>query len=375
MLSRLKVRDLLSFGSAGATIEFGRLNVLIGPNASGKSNLIDLIALLRSTTTDVAAQVREGGGIREWLWRGAPQDPDREGVLTAEVSLGALGLVSHKLGLQSEAGRLAPLKERVSWTDAGLPAPGTATTDLVGGGEQSLLALHFDASKMPVLAALRGLYRRIGIYRSWSFGRGSGIGVLERADQLDDVLRSDFRNLALVLRRFYNDSARVRNWQKLEDHVRDVYPGFRGVKTPTTGAQGDYVELLVMEEGLSEATPATRLSDGTLRYLALLTLLLDPSPPPIICLEEPELGLHPDLVHVLARLLVEASERTQIILTTHSEQLVSALSEQPEAILVCERDEEGTRARHLDGARLARWLEKYTLGELWRSGELGGNRW
>lgn len=83
--------------------------------------------------------------------------------------------------------------------------------------------------------------------------------------------------------------------------------------------------------------PATRLSDGTLRYLCLLAILCDPDPPPLICIEEPELGLHPDVLPKLADHLLAASKYTQLIVTTHSDVLVDAMSETPESIVVCEK--------------------------------------
>ncbi|MGH9800244.1 MAG: AAA family ATPase, partial [Blastocatellia bacterium] len=86
-------------------------------------------------------------------------------------------------------------------------------------------------------------------------------------------------------------------------------------------------------------------------------------------------GLHPDVIHKIAELLIEASQRTQLIVTTHSEFLVSALSEIPEAVIVCERDQDGTQLSRLDPERLKKWLERYSLGELWMTGELGGTRW
>ena len=117
--------------------------------------------------------------------------------------------------------------------------------------------------------------------------------------------------------------------------------------------------------------PATRLSDGSLQYLCLLSVLCHPEPPPLICLEEPEAGLHPDIIPEVAKLLLEASQRTQLVVTTHSDMLVSALSEVPEAIVVCERGEEGTQLRRLEPDKLKEWLERYRLGELWTMGEIG----
>ena len=87
------------------------------------------------------------------------------------------------------------------------------------------------------------------------------------------------------------------------------------------------------------------------------------------------MGLHPDLIPALASLLRDASTRMQLVVTTHSDALVDALSDTPEAVLVCEKHEGSTTMRRLNKADLSDWLEKYTLGQLWRRGELGGNRW
>ncbi len=137
---------------------------------------------------------------------------------------------------------------------------------------------------------------------------------------------------------------------------------------------GGKVLLFLVEQG-NGYIPATRLSDGTVRYLCLLSILLHPAPPPLIAIEEPELGLHPDLLPTLADLLVDASERTQLVVTTHSDILVDALTEKPESIVVCEKHDGQTEMRRLDRNDLEKWLKDYRLGELWTSGELGGNRW
>jgi predicted ATPase len=85
--------------------------------------------------------------------------------------------------------------------------------------------------------------------------------------------------------------------------------------------------------------------------------------------------LHPDVIPHVADLLMDASKRTQLIVTTHSETLVSRLSEVPESVVVCERDDRGTQLRRLEPEKLRTWLDNYRLGELWRMGEIGGNRW
>ena len=121
--------------------------------------------------------------------------------------------------------------------------------------------------------------------------------------------------------------------------------------------------------------PATRLSDGTLRYLSLLTILCHPNPPPLVCIEEPELGLHPDILPGLADLIRDASERCQLIVTTRSEVLVDKLTETPESVVVCEKHAGKTEMQRLDRDELSDWLKKYSLGDLWTKGGLGGTRW
>jgi predicted ATPase len=106
--------------------------------------------------------------------------------------------------------------------------------------------------------------------------------------------------------------------------------------------------------------------------MAILAELLSPPPPLLLCMEEPELGLHPDAVSLLADLLVETSARTQLIVTTHSDALISALTDQADSVLVCEH-RGGTVVRRLESAELRSWLNEYRLGELWIQGKLGGN--
>lgn len=141
----------------------------------------------------------------------------------------------------------------------------------------------------------------------------------------------------------------------------------------STSISGGTVQFYLHESGFGKPIPATRLSDGTIRFIVLLATLLTPTPPSLVCIEEPELGLHPDAVALLDDLLIEASGRMQLVVTTHSDALVSALTNQPEAIVTCERPGAATELRRLDAERLAHWLKEYRLGDLWRMGEIGAN--
>lgn len=178
-------------------------------------------------------------------------------------------------------------------------------------------------------------------------------------------LLPDCRNLAHVISNFDATTKAT-----VEKALKALRPGFGELRTKVFD---DRISFSLMEDGYE--IPASRLSDGTLRYLCLLAILCHPSPPPLICIEEPELGLHPDVLGEIAKLLREASTRTQLIVTTHSDILVDCLSDTPEAVIVCEKDAGGTQMRRLDAGELKEWLENYSLGELWRRGQLGGNRW
>ena len=233
--------------------------------------------------------------------------------------------------------------------------------------ELSILAQRRDPELYPEITYLAETYEKFRIYREWAFGRNTIFRDPQRADMRNDRLEEDFSNLGLFL-------SRLRKTPKVKkailDGLKDLYDGITDFET---FVEGGSVQVFLSEGDFS--IPATRLSDGTLRYLCLLAILCDPTPPPLICIEEPELGLHPDILPKLADLLVAASERTQLIVTTHSDILVDALTERPEAVVVCEKHDGQTEMRRLDKKDLAAWLDEYRLGQLWLKGKLGGTRW
>ena len=224
--------------------------------------------------------------------------------------------------------------------------------------EQSILSQVKDPERYPVLAYLDSSYSRIAIYREWSFGRYTPPRQEQKADLRTDSFMATCENLALVLNKI-----RPRAGKRLLEALKALYPEIQDFNVQVEAGR---VQLFLEEGNFS--IPATRLSDGTLRYLCLLAILCHPEPPPLVCVEEPELGLHPDVLPELARLLVEASERTQLIVTTHSDILVDAMTERPEAVVVCEKHDGKTEMRRLKKEDLSAWLDKYRLGQLWTKG-------
>ena len=233
--------------------------------------------------------------------------------------------------------------------------------------DSSILAQRKDPEQYPEITHLGQQYNGIRAYREWAFGRNTVFRVPQRADTRSDRLEEDFSNLGLFLNRMRR-SPDAKN--KILRHLHDLY---EGVDDFETIIEGGSVQVFFSEGRFS--IPATRLSDGTLRYLCLLAILCDPSPPPLICIEEPELGLHPDILPKIADLLVEASQTTQLIVTTHSDILVDAMTERPESVVICEKQEGQTQMTRLSADDLSGWLGKYRLGQLWTRGDLGGTRW
>ncbi len=232
---------------------------------------------------------------------------------------------------------------------------------------QSILSQRRDPDHYPELTRVAALLGRIVIYRDWSFGPRTPVRGSCPVDVPTDILLEDFSNLPARLAVLQRDRGCK---QRLAERLGDFAEGFEDLVVVPEGGR---LQLYLQER--SGSIPARRLSDGTLRYLCLLAILLDPQPPPIVVIEEPELGLHPDVLPGLADLLVAASERTQLILTTHSTQLVDALTEHPEAVLICEKGPEGTTVRRLSWDDVGEEALDIGLGQLWLSGQIGGTRW
>jgi predicted ATPase len=156
------------------------------------------------------------------------------------------------------------------------------------------------------------------------------------------------------------------------DTVRLVAPFLRDFKLRPKKSNGDEIIDLEWEQKDSDYPfHASQLSDGTLRFIALATALLQPNPPATVLIDEPELGLHPQALDVLANLILQAQERTQLIVSTQSAPLLNAF--EPEQIIVIDREEGASRFRRLGADDLAAWLaEDYTLGDLWQKNVYGG---
>lgn len=403
-LLNLTVQNILSFGDEPMRLELRPLNVLIGPNGSGKSNLIEILGLLQSapkdSTSDLATAISNGGGIDEWLWKGTA----RASTAFIHATIPALSGIPASEPLH--------LRYRLAFTKAGFrfqiihefiendgPIPDQRALDLgllppdfyygyvnghavfnQGGQpiplrfedvnpQQSILSQRKDPEHYPEITLLGKLFSSFRLYRDWEFGTIAAVREPCDAGLPNDYLEEDGSNLGVVLDRLLSQPPVKR---RILDSLRTFYESATDLRTSVEGGK---VQTRLEERHLNTTIPLIRMSDGTIRWLALLAILLNPDPPPLVCIEEPELGLHPDMIPELAKLLIAASSRMQLIITTHSDRLIEQFTEMPEAVIVCEKENGASNLRRLDKARLSTWHQEYSLGELWTKGQIGGTRW
>ena len=390
----IRLQNILSYGPDTTEFELAPLNVLIGPNASGKSNLIDALSILQAAPRSLPRPIRRGGGTHEWLWKGRDELVPATVDVTVEYADGIMPLryvlsfseLRHRFDLRDE--RIENENPQRGNYDPYLyyryqqGRPVINVRAQTGGGrfdrslqhqdvhpEKSILSQRRDPDSYPELTYLANQFERIGLYREWSLGPYSPHRLPQSIDLPQDSLMEDSLNLGLVLNDLINRPLVKR---ELLERLRVFYPHIEDINTKIIGSA---IEVFFHESSLHHPVPAIRLSDGSLRYLCLLAILCHPKPHLVTCIEEPELGLHPDIIPEIAELLVKASERSQIIVTTHSDILVDSLTQIPESVIVCEKENGKTQLHRLDRDTLSPWLERYRLGELWSKGEIGGNRW
>jgi predicted ATPase len=408
MLKSIHPVNLLSFGPQTEPIELRRLNILIGPNGSGKSNFLEVIRLLHFLPDkDPWSVALATGGVDEWIWKGTkhrkPQCSLRANFFLDAIDHEYVGSEPRYFDLSIDLEKYES-SFRVSGETIGTCKEYGARDTLFGWFERSgsqgmihprrmtsnadpvlfdlnldrsvlaqLASRSFQASSasqlLPELFEMAEFFEGFDFHQDWEFGVDCPPREPQPVGQPVARLEEDGYNLAQMLAHYRDNYKSV--FERLTDFVQRFYEPVKNVEVRLVST---HLQIAIEEKG-GFSVPATRLSDGMLRWLAMLSILLNPTPSPVTCIDEPELGLHPDIIPTLADLLREASTRTQLIITTHSPGLVDAFSDEPESVCVSEKIEGSTVIRRLSRQDLAVWLKDYSLGNLWTSGQIGGNRW
>jgi predicted ATPase len=344
-------------------LEPGRLTVLIGPNGAGKSNLLQalrLIPLLR--TRSLQRYVADHGFGAALLHYGAKA--------TEAIDLGVV-ITDQGTTYRYDA-RLAFAPDDTlyfqSENAARINPDGTRAISSLGGGhrESHLLDEEYRGS---TVAAVNEWLGRMTFYHFHDTSPQSKLRTHARRED-DRCPRSDGSNLAAYLLRLKEsvDSADQKAWQRINRHCRHIAPA---IKELDPVAVNGSVRLDWIDDR-DERFGCHQFSDGTLRALALITVLSQPSGclPRLISIDEPELGLHPSAIALITELCRSISRHTQIVLSTQSTELLDYFN--ADEVVVVERQQGETRLTRLSSQALQNWLEDYSLSELYDKGVIGG---
>jgi predicted ATPase len=372
----------------------GDLNVVIGPNGTGKSNLLRVLELLSAAAQGrLGKYIQSSGGMEPLVWDGRasgitlrvetlPAMGDRwNNPLAYDFELARLGTGS-SYRIEREYLQISP----PSTENESPPAPyplierhnvharvfgehglDRALPESAVSEEETILALvSGPLAPHELITPFQKQLLAWVVYHDVLLHAGAPVRqpVVARREE---TVAADGQNLISVLHTLYTGD---RNFEEAIDIAMRAAFGDDYEKLVFPPAADQRIQLRVRWKTLRREQPATDLSDGTLRFLFLLAVLASPSPAPVIAIDEPETGLHPAMFPIIAEYAIAAAERAQIILTTHSDQFLSAFSDTPPTTTVASWAEGETSLRTVDGDELRYWLGKYSLGSLFRSGEL-----
>jgi predicted ATPase len=344
--------------------ELGSVNVLIGANGCGKSNFVGFFYLLRELVERrLEKAVNKAGGADTQLYLG-PKVTDK---IEARLEF---GINAYKFTLEPTADdRLIFGDERIEYE--GTPGYSYSVNRSLGTGHgESKLKEQIEKDTHNKNIS-EHIYKAIASWTVYHVHDTSETAAMRRPCSVGDYerLRPDAGNIAPFLNFLREDDEMT--YKLIVDTVKLVAPFFKDFKfRPKERKDDEVVQLEWTQEGSDYPFHSSQLSDGTLRFIALAAALLQPDPPATILIDEPELGLHPFALEMLGNLILQAQERTQLIVSTQSAPMLNSF--EPEQIVVVERHEGETTFRRLEKDGLTSWLQDYSLGELWQKNVYGG---
>lgn len=350
-LSELKIDGYKSIDHCD--LKMGCLNVLIGANGAGKSNFISFFRLIATMLDhNLQSLVGRSGGPDALLHFGRKTTD----LLNAELFFGNNG---YKFSLEATMdNRLMFQREALWWNQSGDKGVRSGHFESQADQHRSGIANY----TLPVMKNWR-------VYHFHDTSDSAKVKQIH-ALNIDDYLREDGSNLAAFLYRL--EKHHQKQYRRIVRTIRMVAPYFGDFKLRPTVANSEAIQLEWTEQGHDTPLKASALSDGTLRFILLATVLLQPEEfmPSAIIIDEPELGLHPYAINVLADLIKSASNEHQLIISTQSVELVSEFD--AEDLVVVDKQSGASTFKRLNEEDLSDWLEEYNLGELWKKNLLGG---
>jgi predicted ATPase len=366
LIRTIVLKDFLSFGDYEQWVDLHPLNVIVGKNGGGKSNFIKALEFISQIPHDLDGHIRNSGGVEEWLYN---CDEDLDDIPTATVQAAFKRpetevdkVLRYKMSFTSDNGSFRLVDELV---ENSLPRFGKTEKpsfyyrynngNPVVGTNKSKIPVNVEDLNHSVIAQnALGHYRQIEsltadmagirVYKDWVFGRGMLARRPQSAGFGDKILKPDFSNLPTVLSAIEKDPEA----SKLFLSLLSANCGIEDIEVETEGL---HMTAYVAQNGLESLVPVSRLSDGDLRYLCLLAILMNPSLPPLACIDGVDLGIHPDMLPGIADILRQASKKCQIIVASHSEKFLDAFDIATESVLLCEKDIDGSTLERLKEAK------------------------
>jgi len=352
-LDKLTIKGFKSIKSL-EDFELGKLNIMIGGNGAGKSNFVDLFRLLRAMMDEnLATHIMTQGGCDEYLFDG-PKCTTRIEILLKfknyfKYSCSLLPTVDEKFIIEKEK---------------------FGAHEFFGGFESNLIEAKNDESSIERRDD-EHLYQLISNFTVYHFHDTSSTAPMRRFEITADNmrLRPNASNIAPFLLELQKDKPKF--YSEIVETVKLVTPFFDDfiLKSKTKGEK-ETVNLSWKQKGSDYPMQPYHFSDGTIRFICLATSLLQPDPPSTIVIDEPELGLHPYAIEILAELIKAASKKMQVIVSTQSPPLIDNFS--VEDIIVVTREKGASTFKRLKAEELSHWLEDYSLGDLWRKNIVAG---
>ena len=358
----------------------GDLNVVIGPNGSGKSNLLRMLGMISAAASgNLSKYVQSEGGANALIWDGEADQiqyllnyPPSEqlsystGYLVIILPLG--GGASYRVEREDISTGDTVFTRRgpkALLTQAHMPE-GVPISDGVIEEETLLPQLATPIAGYKPLQIVQNQLVAWTIYLDIRTDQNAPIRQAP-ISRLEQQVAADGQNLISVLHTLYTSDRKFK-----QDINAAMYAAFGAdfdelIFPP---AADQRIQMRVRWKTLKREQSTADLSDGTLRFLFLMTVLASPNPPPLIAIDEPETGLHPSMLPIIAEFAVEAATRTQVIFTTHSDQFLSAFRDTRPTVTIAKWENGETTLTTVEDTELAYWVKDYSLGQLFRSGEL-----
>lgn len=365
-LHRIKVSGYKSIGSGKSSIDLNlsNINIIIGPNGAGKSNIVSFFKMLSNIMTGAFQMyVGKNGSAENLLYFGSKNTP----VINASLEFqNEKNTDIYEIALgKAVQDSLIFLSESIIWNGKRF--------ELASGQKETFLLS--DEVKHSSEKIVRGILSNC---RTFQFHDTSATAYIRGATRIDNnrFLMSDGGNIAAYLYMLKNKSQEYKKYyERIVEKIHFVMPQFSDFILEPQALNEDYIKLQWKStDGVEYPFGPEQFSDGSIRFIALATLFLQPPEllPSVIIIDEPELGLHPLAIDILASMIKTAALHSQIIVATQSARLIDSF--EPSNIIVAEYDKSNkcSSFKHLDEEELKDWLEDYSVSELWEKNVLGG---